>query len=422
MPTVGRVLTAKRSRTRNALRILLIAAAVLPVLALILALVYRESVVAQGRAMVVLGTMLDTPVLGDAAEWFTGEPRSEEEVLAGAPTTVVYPAGEGPWPALVFVTGADPLGRDNPTVGRLAEGLARAGYVVYVPDLPGMRLGEITETTADSASGVVRAAVEDEDTRDGRVGLAGVSVGASLVLLAAAEPDLRDRVTVVAGVAPYTDIREAVRIGTTDTYLRDDGELVKFEADAYLSLVIARSLLAGLPPEEGREILLALRDLDQGSPDPLAGFRACERAGDGLRALFDSLPPPGSDDPLALLRACSSDALSPTTRQMVQLLGNTDPARFNPLYAELPEDERARIEELSPITAAEDIAAPVRLASPPRDKYFPTGESYALAARVPEAEVLVTEALAHADPEPGDIPAYLELNGFMVDVLRESVR
>ncbi|WP_165874341.1 hypothetical protein [Rubrobacter taiwanensis] len=400
------------------LRFLLALGAGLLAVALALGLVYREQAAAQLRTLVILGTVLEAPLLGDVARFATGEPRLEDRDVAGSPALVAYPSGEGPHPAFVFITGADPLGRENPTLRRLAEGLARAGYVVYAPEPAGLPLGEISAETVEASVDVIRAVANDEDTQGGRVGLAGVSVGASLALVAASEPGLRERVTVVAGVAPYTDIREAIRIGTTGTYLRD-GELVRFEADPYLSLVVARSLFAGLPPQEGSEFVEALRPLDQSSPDPLAAFRACARAGAGLRELFEALPPE-TGGPLSLLRACSSEDLSPAARQVVRILGNTDPRRFDELYAGLPQETRARIEELSPITRAERIEAPVRLASPPRDKYFPVAESRALAARAPDAEVLVTAALAHADPEPGDVPGYLQLNGFVVEVLREA--
>ncbi|MDP9437807.1 MAG: hypothetical protein M3P49_03535, partial [Actinomycetota bacterium] len=53
---------------------------------------------AQARAVVVISTVLDAPVLTPTTEAVSGEPRFGEETVAGNPALVVRPAGEGPWP------------------------------------------------------------------------------------------------------------------------------------------------------------------------------------------------------------------------------------------------------------------------------------------------------------------------------------
>ncbi|MFH4247379.1 hypothetical protein WAI89_21735, partial [Acinetobacter baumannii] len=76
--------------------------------------------------MVVLSAVLRPPVLWPAAAALTPEPAVSDREVAGVPTLVARPEGEGP--ALVFVNGAVPPGRHEPNVQRLARGLARAGY------------------------------------------------------------------------------------------------------------------------------------------------------------------------------------------------------------------------------------------------------------------------------------------------------
>src|SRR6266540_2581971 len=248
----------KRTKTRRTgvspLRLTAAALVVLAGAVAVTAVVAKRSWPAvQLQGVAVLATTDKTPVLAWAARAVTAEPQVQETVVAGAPATVVRPGrGDGPWPAIVFVNGATRAGRRHPQVRRLANGLARAGFLVVVPDLPGLPLGEITPVTTAATIAVAKATSERRDVRDGRVGLYGVSVGASLALLAAESPALAGRVTVVGGEAPWVDMRRVIRLATTGYY---GG--ARYETDPYASLAIARSLAAGLPPGRGRGRLLA---------------------------------------------------------------------------------------------------------------------------------------------------------------------
>src|ERR687887_1140840 len=90
------------------------------------AVVFRSWVAAQANVVVVLSRMDDTPVLSWAVGVATGEPRVEESTVAAAPTTLLRPEGDGPWPAVVVVNGATELGRHDPDLVRFAHALARA--------------------------------------------------------------------------------------------------------------------------------------------------------------------------------------------------------------------------------------------------------------------------------------------------------
>lgn len=377
----------KRFRLRRLLLLVLLAIAV------VLIVVYWSWIEAQARAVVVLSSFLETPFLAPLVEGVTGEPGFEDDSVAGNPTLVVKPKGEGPWPALFFVNGAVREGRELPEVRRLAEGLARAGYLVVVPDLPGLTSDEITPETVSETIEVARAVSERPDVRDGRVGLVGVSTGATLALLAAKDPSLEGRVSVVAGVAPYADIRTILNIATTGHYW-DGEDMVPYEPDSFLSYVVARSLVAALPPGNDRETLRSeLHEVGRLDPDPLAG-----------------------------LRDRTLDDLGPEARSVVELLANEDPKRFDELYGALPDGVREDLDKLSPLAGDGQIDAPVELASGPRDKYFPISESYALARIAPNLRVTVTRALDHAELSFSfrDIPAFLRMDGFVVRSLREA--
>jgi dienelactone hydrolase len=86
----------------------------------------------------------------------------------------------------MFVNGATPDRRAHPGVRRFAISLARAGYAVFVPDLPGIATGELSLRTLEAAVECATEAAEDAETRGGRIGLVGVSVGGTLALLVAA--------------------------------------------------------------------------------------------------------------------------------------------------------------------------------------------------------------------------------------------
>jgi pimeloyl-ACP methyl ester carboxylesterase len=344
---------------------------------------------AQARAVVALSPVLEVPVMTPVVEAVTGEPRFADTLVAGNPALVVRPRGEGPWPAIFFVNGVVTEGRELPEVRRLAEGLARAGYLVVVPDLPGLRRGEVRPDTVRETLEVARAISERPDARDGGVGLVGVSTGATLSLLAAGDGELSERVSVVAGVAPYTDVKTVLSTATTGHYRGANGEMIPYEVDPFLAAAITQSLVSTLPPSRERERLLAeLEEVDR------------------LRPQF-----------LADLRGMGAEA-----RSVAELLENKDPDRFDDLYAGLPHGVRAKMEELSPLAGGRRLSVPVELISGPQDKYFPVSETQAVSRIAPHARVTVSEALDHAELNSSvrDLPALLLIDGFVVRSLREA--
>lgn len=351
----------------------------------VLVVVFRAWVGAQARAFVVLSTTIHTPVLTWTAAVLTRDPHAEETVVAGRPTTLIRPGGDPPWPAVVFVNGATRLGRLHPDVQKLARGLARTGFVVYVPDLPGLRLGEITERTVRATVAVADAAARSADSRGDRLGFVSVSVGTSLALLAAEDPRLAGRVTAVCGIAPYARLKQVVKLATTGF-----GPTGRYAVDDYLGLAVARSLFAGLPSSPERDRLL----------------RLVERV------------PDERDDPLAVL--AGARASSPAVQAVLRVLRNRDPARFENAYSRLPQRLRTQLDLLSPLRRARTIAAQVELASARTDIYFPLAESRALVRAIPDAHLTATSTLDHAIPRPTprDLGDLLRFDGWVVRSLR----
>ena len=152
------------------------------------------------------------------------------------------------------------------------------------------------------------------------MGLAGVSIGASLALLTAADPRLADRISVVACIAPYTDMANVMLLATTGT-CRNGERFEPYAVPPYLWVGLARSVTAILRPTAGIEALTAeLRAVDSAATDPAAMFRNR-----------------------------SFDELGPEAATVLALLTNRDPARFDDLYADLPAHVKATVAALSPL-------------------------------------------------------------------------
>jgi pimeloyl-ACP methyl ester carboxylesterase len=306
---------------------------------------------ASRRALVLLAVVLDVPVLSRPVRRLTVEPRSEAVDVGGVPVEVLRPRGPGPWPAWLFVNGAHPERRREPVVTRLAHGLARAGFLVLVPDLPGLGEGAISVRTLEATAAVTAAAVERPDVRDGQVALIGASTGAGLALVTAGREELASRISVVAAVAPYANLDKLVCMAATSFYEDENG----FERYGVTDLhreVVTRSLVEAAG-EEGRPAVEAL-------------------------------------------------------------LANTDPERFAELYAGLPEGVRALVEQLSPLRVADRVSAPVEVVVPPQDEYFPLGEARSLAAKLPNVRLTVTATLDHTRPSLGRLADFRTFLGFVV--------
>jgi pimeloyl-ACP methyl ester carboxylesterase len=300
---------------------------------------------------VLLAVVLDVRVLSRPVRRLTSEPRSEILDVDGVSVEILRPKGSGPWPAWLFVNGAHPDRRREPVVTRLAHGLARAGFLVLVPDLPGLGEGTITTRTLEATAAVTAAAVDRPDVRHGQVALIGASTGAGLALVTAGRDQLATRISVVAAVAPYANLDKLVCMATTSFY-EDDAGFERYGVTDLHRDVVTRSLVAAAG-EAGRPIVEAL-------------------------------------------------------------LANTDPERFAELYAGLPVDVRTLVEELSPLRAAGRVKARVEVIVPPQDEYFPLGEARSLAAALPNARLTVTGTLDHTRPSLGRLADFRSFLGFVV--------
>jgi pimeloyl-ACP methyl ester carboxylesterase len=324
----------------------------------------------QVRLGLCLSAAWGPPGLGRAVRSVRGAPRVEEATVGGVAVTVYSPArGNGPWPAVVAFPGVTRRGRHHPAFVGLGRGLSSIGHLVVVAEPEGLARGELTAASVRDALAVTTGALRRTDVARGRVTLAGVSGGATLALRVAAAPETRARVLVVLALAPVCDLLEAVRFATTGQ-LRAGGRFVTYETRDFFRLVCARSVVAALPAGGSREQLIA-----------------------HLR----SLPDYGSD-PLGALRTWPSRELDEGASAVLELLANEDPAQFDSLVGNLPEQARASLDALSVVAGGRDIVAPTELVVARTDKYVPLQDVSAFLATCPRARLTVLDSLEHVVP------------------------
>jgi pimeloyl-ACP methyl ester carboxylesterase len=192
-------------------------------------------------------------------------PRRATLPVAGA--AVDRWAGRGGVP-LVLVHGYAPAGKDEPRVQDAAALLARAGFDVAVPTMPGLTRGRLRPEDVNPVVATLAA-------RAAPTVMVAVSVGAGPGLLAAADPSVRERVRVVLSLGGYASARELLRFFLTGEYAFGDvhGQVIHdpavvrsfIEANADLLDTSAQDALAD--PARAAAVLAA-------PPPPLAGLLA----------------------------------------------------------------------------------------------------------------------------------------------------
>lgn len=181
---------------------------------LVLALVVATPVVCAGWSALLAGAFLVeylTHGQPAALSSLTDSPERRRLALVGAQADLYVRAGLAPGRPLVLVHGFAPLGKNDPRVREAAALLARAGFDVAVPTIPGLTGGRLGPEDAEPVVGALAA-------RDAKTVVVGVSVGAGPAFLAAADPRVRDRVSAVLSFGGYASAREVLRFWLTGAY------------------------------------------------------------------------------------------------------------------------------------------------------------------------------------------------------------
>jgi pimeloyl-ACP methyl ester carboxylesterase len=284
----------------------------------------------RGLLVVFLGLkILGHPAALDA---WTGPVLHQTVSYSGIPVDVYSsPKSES---AMLIVHGVNPTGKNSLDLVRISEALAQTGYAVYVPDFVDMKRLHLRAEEAANIKTVFRAIGRD-------AGIACFSYGCGPTLVAAADPDIRDRIRFAVAFGGYFDIREALEHVITGppqsigylkwAYLEANSDLADDESDQHGLQKIAET--QGASPQrlspEGQSLL---RIFSASSPED---FRARLRAApETLRRRLDGLSPSqyvkGLRAPLILIHGIN-DPVIPAT-QSVEL---AEAARTNGLACDL---------------------------------------------------------------------------------------
>src|SRR5688500_15652454 len=291
-----------------------------------------------------------------------------------------WASAERPAGAMLLVFGVNNLGRNHPAIERVADGLARTGVAVLVPDsrtpLEGrLEVGEI--------DGVVRAfqllAARPEVDRD-RIGIFGFSVGGSLALLAARDPRIAEQIRWVNPFGAFADAATYMASVAAHAYVGPEGEPIAWEPTQLAREVFLRFVLAQVPEEADR---LAL----EGAL--------------GLPILAGERPAPD-----AILRTSLDGAAGRTVHD---LLTAVDLPTADAAIAALPPSSLAFIDAISPARHLDGLSADVHLMHETEDHHVPFVESRALAVTLEPTGLLKEHTefrlFDHVQPDDLDLIA-----------------
>jgi hypothetical protein len=137
------------------------------------------------------------------------QPPTREQVeytyAAGTVDADVFaPRGGGRHGAIVLLLGAGDLPRSDLAI-HFADALARLGIVTMLPESSGMLAERLTYDEIDAIRVSVTALDQRPDVDPARVGIIGLSASGGLAIVAAGEPDLRDRIQFVNSFGSYDD-------------------------------------------------------------------------------------------------------------------------------------------------------------------------------------------------------------------------
>src|SRR5437899_11113702 len=160
----------------------------------------------------------------------TPQPRVEEATLrirdADMRVTWWIPGWGARHPGVMLVNGATEFGNDDSETRRLSDALARAGYLVMLPEFPFIKEGHLERHAPDIIDAAFARLAALSETRGHGIGAFGFSVGGGMLLAAASR-----------GGSPAG----AAYLGALGGY---------FDPDTYLARVLSRSQgpQGALPP------------------------------------------------------------------------------------------------------------------------------------------------------------------------------
>jgi pimeloyl-ACP methyl ester carboxylesterase len=195
----------------------------------------------------------------------------------------LYLAQRGqPRAAIVLQHGAAKGGKDDERLVRLAQQLARARFLVMVPEMPRSKRLQVSSEDIP----VLRYAVDYLQQRHlieahAPIGIGGISVAAGLAIQAAMRPELRERVDFILSVGGYYDLPQTLDYMTTG-YFYLDGVEHRLQPNSYGKWVFVLSNLQRIEDERQRERLGRIAEEKMASPRAVSAALLSQLSGEAL--------------------------------------------------------------------------------------------------------------------------------------------
>jgi hypothetical protein len=291
----------------------------------------------------------------------------------------LYTPVDGGDAGLVLVPGVARAGKDDPRLVAFATTLARAGFVVLVPDLAGLKELRVGSENVDEVADAVRHhAAAPAGGEPVRVGLVAISFAAGPAVIAALRDDTRERVGFVYTIGGYYDVTETLVFVTTGRYRETRGAPWR----------------AGTANEYGKWVFLASNAARVADPRDRVSLQAI-----AWRKLRDR-----AADVTDLVAGLGAEG-----RSVYDLMTNRDPDRVATLLAGLPAAIREEMDALDPSRHDLKRFAGRLIALHGRDDpIIPHTQSVALAAAVDaggagRADAFIVSALTHVELTEGGL-------------------
>lgn len=271
--------------------------------------------------------------------------------------------------AILLTHGIIEEGKDDPRLIRFAQSLARAGFVVLVPELRGMKSFRILFSDVDDIVASFRFLASKKEIADeGKMGLLGFSYGAGPTFMAAADPAIRQQVKFLVSFGGYYDPVNVIRFITTGTY--EYGEEKGF-----------------LNPEPHGKWVFFMNNVD---------YVQDARDRRLLKEIFAMEGDKKGSEALPLV-----GRLTPGGRKLYELLINEDPAGVDNLLKGIDPQVRGYLDRLSVAPLVSSLRAYLLIGHGSTDPLIPYTESLRLADAVPDksrVHIAILKLFTHVDP------------------------
>jgi dipeptidyl aminopeptidase/acylaminoacyl peptidase len=323
-------------------------------------------------------------------QWFTKEPIYEEvEFFSDSKKVIgkIYrPKDSKKHPALTLVMGVRTAEKDKPVMANFAQSLARIGFVtaiINLEDLEKLKVRiEEKETFVESFKFLEDLSYVDKN----KITFVGISVGSSIVLKAAEDRQIADKVRAVVFFGGYFDAFDYFSSLITKTAVYGDKEVAWQPHDHVLNHF--KEVIISLTPEEEQEILTQV--LKEGKK----------------------------------LSASDLAKLSIQTQFAIKIFEAKNREEFALLWTQAPFEIRKKLESISPDVGIENVKTRLFILHDKSDRNVPYFESRKLNDALPKEvkrTFLEASLFEHVQPKEGFswqmIPELLKLYLFIWKVV-----